>query len=76
MMTHPLVCPSATSPELLEQLVHTRTQGHVRDLHIDVTGRDVVLTGRTAHYYTRELAGHAVLEAVEDAHLANDIEIC
>ncbi|MCH8829870.1 MAG: hypothetical protein IID45_09865 [Planctomycetes bacterium] len=61
--------------ERIEHYVQTKTNGMVRDLVVDVLDNQVILTGRSATYYTKQLATHAVLNAVKDVALTNDIEV-
>ncbi len=61
--------------ERIEHFVHLRTNGMVRDLNVEVVGGTVVLTGRTATYYNKQLATHAVLSTMSDVVLTNDIEV-
>jgi len=68
---------SQTLAESIERSVQSRTKGMVRGLHVEVGIRGVVVSGRTSTYYTKQLATHAVLDAVEkDIRLTNDIEVC
>lgn len=61
--------------ELVEQLVAARTGGRIRDLRVDVEDRGVVLSGRTATYYNKQLATHAVLDQLDGVSLSNEIEV-
>lgn len=61
--------------ELVEQLVSARTGGRIRDLHVDVADREIVLSGRTSTYYNKQLATHAVLDSMEGISLSNEIEV-
>ena len=68
---------SQTLAESIEKSVQLRTKGMIRGLHVEVGNRGVVVSGRTSTYYTKQLATHAVLDAVEkDIRLTNDIEVC
>ncbi len=62
--------------ERIEHFVQLRTNGMVRDLNVDVVDGQIILTGRTATYYNKQLATHAVLSTVNDVVLTNDIEVC
>ena len=68
------------SPELLveiiERFVQSRTSGMIRGLRVDVVNGEVIISGRTSTYYTKQLATHAALRAVEGVSLTNDIEVC
>jgi hypothetical protein len=48
----------------LESQVAQRTWGRVRDLRVEVTPQRVVVHGYTSRYYVKQLALHAVLEAL------------
>lgn len=67
------------SPETLaqqiERHVQARTGGMIRDLRVEMSGDDVVLSGRTSTYYNKQLATHAAMEAVEGFSLTNNIEV-
>ena len=66
-----------TLAESIERSVQSRTKGMIRGLRVEVGNRGVVVSGRTSTYYTKQLATHAVLDAVEkDVRLTNDIEVC
>ena len=68
---------SRQSPaEIIERSVRSRTNGAIRELRVEVLGEYVILSGRTSKYYNKQLATHAVLDAVEDVTLTNDIEVC
>lgn len=69
---------SAPSPAIVERIEHfvqLRTNGMVRDLQVDVVDGEIILTGRTETYYNKQLATHAVLSAVQDVALTNNIEV-
>lgn len=60
----------------IEQSVHSRTGGRIRGLRVEIVDGEVVISGRTSTYYSKQLATHAVLSAVEDVSLTNEIEVC
>ena len=62
--------------ERIERHVQSRTGGMIRGLRIELVGEEVVISGRTTTYYNKQLATHAVLDAVEGYSLTNDIEVC
>jgi hypothetical protein len=66
----------ATISEHIERFVRSRTGGMIRDLHVDVAGEHVVISGRTSTYYNKQLATHGAMAAVKNAELVNDIEVC
>jgi len=59
----------------VERLVREKTSGLIRDLRVTVLAGEVVLTGRAATYYAKQLATHAALDACDDLTLTNDIEV-
>ena len=61
--------------EHVERLVRSRTGGMIRELRVEVFNDTIVLTGRTATYYTKQLATHVALGLLKDATLTNDIEV-
>ena len=60
----------------IERLVRSRTGRVIRDLRVDVYGGSVVVSGHAPTYYVKQLATHAVFEAIEGFRLTNDIEVC
>ncbi|HID22513.1 MAG TPA: hypothetical protein EYP14_08940 [Planctomycetaceae bacterium] len=62
--------------ECVERLVRSRTGGRIRNLKVEVTNREIILSGRTTTYYDKQLATHAALAALEDFSLTNEIEVC
>lgn len=62
--------------ERIERIVRLRTGGRIRGLRVEVGDGEIVISGRTSTYYNKQLATHAVLDAVEEASLTNDIEVC
>ena len=75
---NPQAC--SQSPELLveqiERFVQARTSGTIRGLRVDVVAGEVIISGRASSYYTKQLATHAAMHAVEDLSLSNQIEVC
>ena len=55
--------------------IHSRTHGRVRDLHVELDGPSVVLRGRAANYYTKQLAQHGALEALAGQTIVNAIDV-
>ena len=62
--------------ELIERHVRSRTGGQIRGLRVEVINGEVILSGRTSTYYTKQLATHAARDAAENLLLANEIEVC
>ena len=61
--------------ESIQRVVGSRTGGTIRGLHVEVDNGSVVVFGRVHTYYTKQLITHAVLAAVEDVTLTNNIEV-
>jgi hypothetical protein len=59
----------------VERMVREKTSGLIRDLRVEGIPGEIVLTGRAATYYAKQLATHAALEACDDLTLTNDIEV-
>ena len=59
----------------IEEVVTSRTGVAIRNLQVQVTGERVVLSGRTTSYYHKQLATHAVINAIDERTLLNDIEV-
>jgi len=59
----------------VERTVREKTSGLIRDLRVESAPGEIVLTGRAATYYAKQLATHAALEACDDLTLTNDIEV-
>ena len=68
-------CTSHALVERIEYYIQSRTNGMVRDLTVDIFEREVVISGRTTTYYTKQLATHAVLGSLTDVNLKNNIEV-
>lgn len=67
--------PRVESLDSLESLVYNRLGGRVRDLHILVRGKGLILQGRAATYHAKQLAQHAAMELAGLPIVANDIEV-
>lgn len=59
----------------IRQRIESRLGGRVRDLAIRVRGETIVLEGRCATFYTKQLAQHAALGVLEDERLENAIVV-
>lgn len=59
----------------IRQRIETRLIGRIRDLNVRIQGNTVVLEGRCATYYTKQLAQHAALGVLEDEQLENTIVV-
>jgi hypothetical protein len=60
----------------LEAALQSRLGGRLRDLRVRVRGPVLVLQGRVASYYEKQLALQAAFEATGHPSLANEIEVC
>ncbi len=68
---------SQTVAERVEQTVLARTGGRIRGLRVQLTGDQLVITGRTSTYYSKQLATHAAIDAAETAFgVQNEVEVC
>lgn len=61
--------------ERLEGHVHRRMGGQLRDFQLQVERSGLILQGRAATYYAKQLAQHAIMEASDLPILANRIEV-
>lgn len=59
----------------VERQVHARTGRRVRDLAIEFRPGAVVLRGRAATYYVKQLAQHGVRDLLPQVRLENAIEV-
>jgi osmotically-inducible protein OsmY len=61
--------------EEIEGIVQRRTGGQIRGLHVEVDQDRVIITGRAATYYAKQLAQHAAMDAAGHECLTNEIEV-
>lgn len=59
----------------LERTIRSRTGGHVRNLHVEITDAGVVLSGVASTYYAKQLATHAALDELAGTAVHNAIEV-
>jgi hypothetical protein len=59
----------------IEDQVRSRLSGRVRCLCIRLEDNGLVLRGRTASYYAKQIAQHALMEACSLPIRANEIEV-
>lgn len=59
----------------IRQRIESRLAGRVRDLAVRIVGETVVLEGKCATYYTKQLAQHAALAILEHEQLENAIVV-
>ncbi len=57
----------------IRQRIESRLGGRVRDLAVRVTGNRIILEGRCATYYTKQLAQHAAL-IVDTRNATKDVK--
>ena len=57
------------------QRIESRLPGRVRNLLVRVFYNVVILEGRCATYYTKQLAQHTAMGIIEDEHLENAIVV-
>ncbi len=70
--------PDVVTREGLDQVemqVQFRLNGRVRDFRLALLNGGLILRGSTRTYYSKQLAQHAVMEAVDLPIIANDIEV-
>ncbi len=61
--------------EQVERSVRQRTSGLIRGLRVEMFAGEIVLSGRTSTYYTKQLATHAAMDVADNLTLTNDIEV-
>ena len=59
----------------LEQRVRCHLNRWVGDFRLSLRGRGLVLQGHAHTYYAKQLAQHAVMDAIELPIRANEIEV-
>jgi len=59
----------------IRQRIESRLGGRVRDLAIRIRGETIVLEGRCATFYTKQLAQHAALGVLDAEQLENAIVV-
>jgi len=55
--------------------IESRLPGRVRQLAVDTTENDVVLTGECCTFYTKQLAQHIAMGVLEYEQLINNIDV-
>jgi hypothetical protein len=61
--------------EELEHFIHARTGRRVRELAIELRPECVILRGRTASYYVKQLAQQGVRDLLPHVYLENAITV-
>jgi hypothetical protein len=59
----------------IRQRIESRLAGRVRELSVRIKGNTIILDGKCSTYYTKQLAQHAALGALEDEQLENAIVV-
>ena len=59
----------------IERIVRCRTGGRIRDLRVDVSEEQVVISGVATTYYAKQLVTHAALDEIPGRVLTNKIEV-
>ena len=65
-------------PPLAERIRHRieiRLAGRIHDLDVKLSGNEVVLRGRCATFYSKQLAQHAAMGVIEQERLINAITV-
>ena len=76
-----LLCTPVGAEELsdlvlrVERLVQGRTGSRIRDLRVDASSDEVILTGRASSYYAKQLATHAAMGEIAPRLLTNAIDV-
>jgi hypothetical protein len=71
--------PETTTDPVLEQLevdLRSQLRGRVAKLRLALHAAGLVLYGRAATFYAKQLAQHALMEATDLPIAANEIEVC
>ena len=72
----PTSAPSTLSlPARIRERIEKRLGERIRDLNVAISGEKIVLEGRCATYYLKQLAQHAALGVIEDENLENEIKV-
>lgn len=75
---HPLPETLAEAERLaasIERAVQRETRGGVHNLSVEVSRQGVLLRGRCATYYVKQLAQHAAMALPGSPRLTNQIEV-
>ncbi len=64
-----------TLAEKIEMAVQVRTGGRIRGLQVRVCDVGIVISGRVATYYTKQLVTHAAMDAGDELLVTNDVEV-
>ncbi len=58
------------------QRIEARLPGRIRELSVTTTEKGIVLSGLCSTYYTKQIAQHAAMGALEYERLINNINVC
>lgn len=75
MNTPILTMPSACDVEQLERTLRHQLNGRISNFCLVKSVGGVVLQGGARSFYAKQVAQHAVMEALELPIIANDIEV-
>ncbi len=64
-----------TLAEKIETAVQVRTGGRIRGLQVHVSDEGIVISGRVATYYTKQLVTHAAMDASDELLVTNEVEV-
>lgn len=67
--------PTAETLAELEQHIQSRLNGRVRNFRLSIRADGLVLEGHTHTYHAKQLAQHALMEAVDVPISANEIKV-
>lgn len=70
-----LVSDNPALPQDLENRIHLRTGKRVRNLRIQCSTDEVILSGDTSTYHVKQLAQHSVLDVMPKIRLHNRITV-
>lgn len=62
--------------EKIESAVHVRTGGRIRGLQVRIAEGSIIISGRVATYYTKQLVTHAAMEAGDELQVNNEVVVC
>jgi hypothetical protein len=79
-VAHPVATDHASERQrqlavAIRQRIESRLGGRVHELAIRIRGNTIVLEGRCATFYTKQLAQHAALGVLEEEQLENAITV-
>lgn len=67
--------PTRTLASRIRDRILKRLEGRVHNLRVSTEGKTILIEGRCATYYSKQLAQHAALGVIEDEHVENAIEV-